>query len=190
MDNANNGMMTKVWGPPGWFFLHTVSFGYPVDPDNFDSENGNPPETTKNNYANFFKNVGDILPCKYCRESYKDFIKELPPDVTNRDSIVEWLWTIHNKVNDKLGDKYSDASLKQIKERYERYRARCNKKQVAKGCSVPLSGRKMCSEINVLYCDDKNRKYSELTVFAFFVIAFFLGRLLFDYVTDYFGIKI
>ena len=22
-------MMTKVWGPPGWFFLHCVTFGFP-----------------------------------------------------------------------------------------------------------------------------------------------------------------
>ena len=27
--NADNGMMTKVWGPPGWLFLHCVTFGYP-----------------------------------------------------------------------------------------------------------------------------------------------------------------
>jgi len=182
--NANNGMMTKVWGPPGWFFLHTVSFGYPVDPQKFDSDNGQPPGTTSANYKNFFTNVGDILPCKYCRESYKNFVADLPPDVTNRDTLVEWLWTIHNKVNEKLEDKYSDASLVAIKERFERYRAKCNKKQVAKGCSVPLSGRKMCSEINILYCDDKDRKYSELTVFLFFCLVFFVGRILFDYVAD------
>ena len=24
--NIDNGMMTKVWGPPGWLFLHCITF--------------------------------------------------------------------------------------------------------------------------------------------------------------------
>ena len=34
----NNGMMTKIWGPPGWLFLHCVTMGYPdeLDLDNND----------------------------------------------------------------------------------------------------------------------------------------------------------
>ena len=184
MDNANNGMMTKVWGPPGWFFLHTVSFGFPVDPETFDTENELAPGTTRNNYKNFFLNVGNILPCRFCRESYLKFVQELPPDVYSRDTLVEWLWKIHNKVNDKLEDTYTDASLEQIKVKYERYRAKCNKGQVARGCSVPLSGRKMCSEVNVLYCDEKNKKYSEIEIFVVFCVIFILGRLVFDYAAD------
>jgi len=184
MDNANNGMMTKVWGPPGWFFLHTVSFGFPVDPDNFDTENEQPPGTTKTNYKNFFLNIGNVLPCKFCRESYKKFVKEYPPDVTTRDTLVEWLWEIHNKVNEKLEDIYPDASLERIKERYERYRAKCSKKQVARGCSVPLSGRKMCSEVNIFYCGEKNKRYSEMTMFVIVFVAFVFGRIIFDYVAD------
>ena len=30
--NKNNGLMTKIWGPSGWEFLHSVSFGYPIEP--------------------------------------------------------------------------------------------------------------------------------------------------------------
>tara|TARA_X000001036_G_scaffold355051_2_gene336781 strand:- start:2486 stop:3082 length:597 start_codon:yes stop_codon:yes gene_type:complete len=189
-DNIHNGMMTKVWGPPGWFFLHTVSFGCPVSPSDFDRENGIMEGTTKKNYETFFRNVGEILPCRYCRDSYKKYIAELPPDASSRESLVKWLVQIHNKVNDKLEDKYADASLEQIKSRYERYRAKCNKKQVAKGCSVPLSGKKMCSEITVLYCDEKERKYSELTVFLIAVAFFFAGRVFFDKLVDWLKIKI
>ena len=25
--NVDNGMMTKVWGPAGWLFLHCITFG-------------------------------------------------------------------------------------------------------------------------------------------------------------------
>ena len=30
--NSNNGMLTTVWGPPLWHFLHLMSFNYPVNP--------------------------------------------------------------------------------------------------------------------------------------------------------------
>ena len=189
-NNIHNGMMTKVWGPPGWFFLHTVSFGCPVSPSDFDKENDLPEGTTKQNYETFFRNVGNILPCRYCRDSYKEFLTELPPDASSRDSLVKWLWEIHNKVSNKLGDEYTDASLGKIKSRYERYRAKCNKKQMAKGCSVPLSGKKMCSEISILYCDEKERKYSELTVFLFAVAFFYVGKIVFDKLIDWLKIKI
>lgn len=189
-NNIHNGMMTKVWGPPGWFFLHTVSFGCPVSPSDFDKENDLPEGTTKQNYETFFRNVGNVLPCRYCRDSYKEFLKELPPDASSRDSLVKWLWEIHNKVNNKLGDEYTDSSLGKIKSRYERYRAKCNKKQMAKGCSVPLSGKKMCSEISILYCDEKERKYSELTVFLFAVAFFYVGKIVFDKLIDWLKIKI
>ena len=36
--NVDNGMMTKVWGPAGWLFIHSVAYGYPyaINPDNPD----------------------------------------------------------------------------------------------------------------------------------------------------------
>ena len=45
--NAKNGLMTKVWGPAGWLFLHCVTFGYPLDPDQFDRDNNYPVGSTK-----------------------------------------------------------------------------------------------------------------------------------------------
>ena len=55
------GMRTKVWGPPAWIFLHTVAHNYPLKPTRQD----------RKNYKNFFKSIGYILPCKYCRMSYQ-----------------------------------------------------------------------------------------------------------------------
>ena len=42
--NSDNGMLTKVWGPPLWYFLHTISFNYPIYPTKEDQKN----------YYNFF----------------------------------------------------------------------------------------------------------------------------------------
>ena len=30
--NSGEGMLTSVWGPGLWFFLHTISFNYPHKP--------------------------------------------------------------------------------------------------------------------------------------------------------------
>ncbi len=29
---STDGMLTTVWGPPAWHFLHTISFNYPEHP--------------------------------------------------------------------------------------------------------------------------------------------------------------
>ena len=52
--NSNDGMLTYVWGPPLWHSLHTISFNYPVKPT----------EKNKEDYMNYFKSLGKVLPCK------------------------------------------------------------------------------------------------------------------------------
>lgn len=118
MSNANNGLMTKIWGPPGWKFLHSVTFGYPIEP------------TTehKKSYKQFFKLAGEVFPCGACRDSYKRFIgpgsdTELTNKIMkNRKNLTKWLFNIHNKVNDKLDKKYG-ITYNNIKDIYESYRA-------------------------------------------------------------------
>ena len=55
--HSGDGMLTTVWGPSMWHFLHTMSFNYPVSPT---------PEQ-KQHYMEFILNLRNILPCKYCR---------------------------------------------------------------------------------------------------------------------------
>lgn len=132
-DNINNGLITKVWGGPAWTFLHAVTFGYPVNPD----------EQTKNNYQEFFIKLGDVLPCRYCRDSYKKFITEGPTalliaDLASRQTLTHWLYRVHNAVNNKLdvdyGIKYED-----VVKRFESFRAKCGTPDPnIKGCVSPL----------------------------------------------------
>ena len=136
MDNINNGLITKIWGPSLWIGLHCITFGYPV----------NPTEQQKKDYKIFFEKVGEVLPCKHCRESYKIFIKEQNTNIDyaleNRNSLTKWLYDIHNKVNDKLGVEYG-ITYDMIKKKYESYRAKCVEKK-ADGCVVPLYSKKKC----------------------------------------------
>ena len=59
-------MITKVWGPPTWFFLHSMAMSYPK------RINENNPEhrRKKNAMFAFLSNLGEVLPCGLCGSSY------------------------------------------------------------------------------------------------------------------------
>jgi hypothetical protein len=93
-------MNTNKWGPSGWDQLGPVSHRY-------DRLHNILPVDHRNTYGLLVKthltNTENMLPCKYCRESYAIYIRELPIN----DSIVtgdlkHWMYLMHNKVNNKL----------------------------------------------------------------------------------------
>ena len=143
-DGDDTGMQTRVWGPGGWLFLHSIAQNYPWEPDT----------QKKEDYLQFFKLTGNILPCRYCRESYQDFIKQSGTELNfsvmkDRKTLTTWLYNIHNKINKKLGIN-CDLTLKQVWEKYESFRSKCTKspeivEKIKKGCTDPLKGlRKRC----------------------------------------------
>lgn len=137
--NDDNGLCTSTWGSPGWFFLHCVAAGYPVDPDVYDEGRGNARGHTRRAYTNFFKNTGHVLPCRFCRESYASFVAETPIEkyIHSRKTLFEWLFIIHNRVNEKLGDK-QETNLEAVVDKYERFRASCKAGNIPKkGCTQP-----------------------------------------------------
>ncbi len=133
MHNSNNGLITKIWGSAGWTFNHSITFGYPV----------NPTEADKIKYRNYFISVGDVLPCRFCRESYQKFITNGPTALTdevltNRASLTKWFYDIHEAVNAKLEINYG-ITYEDVVDRYESFRAKCGKTDPAvKGCVAPL----------------------------------------------------
>lgn len=130
--NENMGMITKIWGPAAWIFLHTVTFGYPI----------NPSDEQKENYKKFFELIGDILPCSHCRKSYKEFIKMKESELNdgameNRETFTKWFYNIHQKVNEKLDVDYGIMYEDMVK-KYESFRAKCDRKIKENGCLTPL----------------------------------------------------
>lgn len=94
-------MQTSKWGSPGWSFLHCLPF---CSSDQWT-------EIETKDWLEFFDLLQLILPCKYCRESYRHFIKEDPLGRAIADpsfkghcrlALARWLWALHNKVNAKL----------------------------------------------------------------------------------------
>jgi len=133
--NSNNGFSTFIWGPCMWFFLHTMSFNYPVKPTKDD----------KKHYMAFLQSLQYVLPCKTCRENYTKNINEKDSKLTmavmkNRESLSRWLCDLHNKINGQLCKK-REIKYEVARDFYEQFRARCDKKPVDKthnGCTEPF----------------------------------------------------
>ena len=132
---SDSGMMTSIWGPPAWHFLHCISFNYPV----------NPTIEQKKKYYNYFLNFGEVLPCKYCRENFKNNIKSISfsmKSMKNRETFSRSIYDLHETVNKMLG-KESNLTFEQVKDRYELFRSRCvdqpDEIQIyEKGCTEPV----------------------------------------------------
>lgn len=159
---SGEGMMTSVWGPPLWHVLHIISFNYPINPTN----------KQKKHYFNFYNNLKNILPCKYCRENLlNNFIKlPLTMDVfKNRDVLSKYVYDLHELVNTMLG-KSSGLSYKDVRDRYEHFRSRClkdpmkNQKQHKstneKGCTEPLYGVKSKCVLNIVPKDNRLKSFN------------------------------
>lgn len=138
--SSSEGMLTSIWGPTLWHFLHTISFNYPV----------NPTDDDKHNYKHFILNLQYILPCKYCRINLKKNLKTLPLNnnvFKNRNNFSKYMYDLHDLINKMLGKK-SNVSYEEVRDRYENFRARCNndkevithKKEL--GCVNPYYGEK------------------------------------------------
>ena len=160
---SGDGMLTSVWGPSMWHFLHTMSFNYPV----------NPTEDDKKNYMNFILMLEKVLPCKYCRMNLTTNFKNLPLTMANmksRETFSRYIYDLHELVNTMLKKK-SGLTYCDVRERYEHFRARCveekptifkvlkaktlKKKQGEKGCTEPLYGKKSKCIIKIVPQDEK-----------------------------------
>jgi Erv1 / Alr family len=146
--NSNDGMLTSVWGPSMWHYLHTMSFNYPVHPTC----------EQKEQYRDFVLSLKHVLPCGKCRKNLCKNFQKLPlklKHMENRETFSKYMYKLHELVNTMLGKK-SGLTYETIKERYEHFRARCAKslkhmkkdlrktikKAGEKGCTEPLYGEK------------------------------------------------
>ena len=86
--NSGDGMLTTVWGPAMWHYLHTMSFNYPL----------NPTIEEKENYRNFVLNLQNVLPCKYCRINLKTNFRQFPLNMShmkNRETFSKYIYNLH-----------------------------------------------------------------------------------------------
>ena len=95
---SGDGMLTTVWGPSLWHYLHTMSFNYP----------NNPTSKDKKHYKNFILNMQHVLPCKYCRINLKNNFKHMPLKschMKNRYTFSKYIYDLHEFINKMLKKK-------------------------------------------------------------------------------------
>ena len=154
---SKNGFQTKIWGAPGWLFLHCIAFNYT-------------PEKHKD-YERFFRVLATVLPCKTCRDNYTRIITrgrlKLKRSIfKSRHSFSKWLFLVHNQVqrdifknNDKDAPIYTDSDFDKVRNIYETFRAKCKVKQY--GCTEPYNknGKKrtfiIIKRFDKRYCSQK-----------------------------------
>ena len=163
--SSGDGMMTKIWGPLQWTFLHTMSFNYPVNPTIED----------KKHYRDYILNLRYVLPCKYCRINLANNLKKKPLQMchmASRDTFSRYVYELHEVVNRMLNKK-SNLTYCDVRERYEHFRSRCTeekqtiftfkktltRKKREKGCTEPLYGKKSKCVINIVPQEDKTATF-------------------------------
>ena len=81
----------SVWGPALWNLLHGI--GYRA---------GKGPEKTrideKREISWLLNNLETIIPCQECRTHYRNYKKTV-----SLEKYDEWIWQLHESVNQKLG---------------------------------------------------------------------------------------
>ena len=98
---SNSGMSTRHWGPAAWSFLFTsIMSRYPFKYDKKNDEH----RIVKSHFKSLLTGLKVVMPCVYCRNSFKVFLKELPiePFLVGRMELMYWLYLMKDKVNTKL----------------------------------------------------------------------------------------
>lgn len=97
---STSGLSTRQWGPSGWHFLFSCVIGtYPIKITKSKEH-----QRIKKHFKQLFENLAYVMPCVFCRESYKIFYKELPIKkfLVGRIELMFWLYLLRDKVNQKL----------------------------------------------------------------------------------------
>jgi hypothetical protein len=162
---SGDGMMTKIWGPAMWHYLHTMSFNYPVEPT----------KEQKIHYRDFVLNLRNVLPCKYCRINLTNNLKKKPLTMCHmksRETFSRYIYELHETVNRMLNKK-SNLTYCDVRDRYENFRSRCTeekpkvftfkktttRRKKEKGCTEPLYGKKAKCVINIVPQEDKTATF-------------------------------
>jgi len=164
---SGDGMLTSVWGPSLWHYLHVMSFNYPIKPT----------KIQKQKYKQLLLNFQYTLPCKYCRMNLKKNFKKFPLTdkiFENRNNFSRYIFNLHEQINKLLG-KNSGLTYCEVRDNYEHFRSRCTidkpkmfnytKKNKAletkeKGCTTPMYGKKSKCIIKIVPQEEKCKTFN------------------------------
>jgi hypothetical protein len=155
-------MNQNIWGPHLWFSLHTISFDYPITPDDND----------KKNYKNFFTSLENVIPCSVCKKNYIRHLKEHPINnyLSTKEKLVHWVIDIHNMVNAEIGKKI--LSYETVIKKYESVYKKKIKFKKSKTKEDDSEDNDICNEKNDI-CNEKNEKNIKNMTYTNIIYGFF-----------------
>ena len=132
---SNDGFSTRIWGPPLWHVLHTMSFNYPVKPTAADKEH----------YATFILILAYVLPCGACRRNFPVNLRAIgglnPADLADRHAFSYFVYRLHNEIHQRTAGRPFPVSYPRLRQTYECFRSRCAPSPAASqkeaGCVAP-----------------------------------------------------
>lgn len=78
----------EFFGPSMWKTLHSIAWTY-----------DHPTPEYQKKAKEFFKLIGDFIPCPSCAAHYKKYLKNNPVQAGSKDKLVQWVFDLHNDVN-------------------------------------------------------------------------------------------
>ncbi len=95
----NNYIMDPtIWGPKLWNIIFDICWAI---------DRNNTSKIQQQSVTIFFESLQYLLPCKYCRMSYVQYLRDLKgPPKSGSGNALRWAYTLRNKVNNKLKRKY------------------------------------------------------------------------------------
>lgn len=110
-------MNSRAFGPPTWSTLFYVAAGYDL--------NDTPKAVKDPQYKSFFASIGNVLPCRKCRESYNKFFHAL--DIQRymdlpRCGLIKFVYDVKNFTNQKLA-RQEARGLKETYQQLRRYKS-------------------------------------------------------------------
>jgi hypothetical protein len=97
-----NNIKPAYWGHHFWYTMYAIATVYPERADT----------SMTDATQNYFQSLKYLLPCESCRKSYQKYTKENDTNIenknnfSNRNSLIEFIFNIRNKVNKKLEIEY------------------------------------------------------------------------------------
>lgn len=122
MYGSTSGMSTAHWGPACWKFLFISIMGrYPMKINKNNKEH----LVIQKEFKHLLVGLQHVLPCVFCRDSFKDFLKIIPIKnfLNGRIELMYWLYIIKDLVNNKLMNQEKKCYNNEKQKIYNQYKA-------------------------------------------------------------------
>lgn len=133
--DGKNFRNPTVWGPPTWFFLHSMTLALP----------DKVPVEQQEALKQVMYNLQKVLPCPGCGENLGKHMQKEPiePHLSTREGMIRWMIDIHNMVNKDTGapELSQEEALRQFTAAYKKDSDKKYLEVIGRSGAAPGSGQ-------------------------------------------------